>query len=714
MKRIWIIGALTLIGPLALAAEKKPPETKRAAVSETYHGTSVVDEYRWLEASDDEVKAWSDAQNAHARSYLDRLPHAAEIKKRISEILKSRPAEYVVLAERKGRLFALKVEPPKQQPMLVVLRSPDDRSSEKMILDPNKLNTKGTTAIDFYRPSLDGKRVAVSLSENGSEDGTVHVYDVDTATEVGEPVPRVNGGTAGGSVAFNADGSGFWYTRYPRNQERPPEDMAFYQQVYFHKIGTPTESDVYAIGKDFPRIAEIELETSDDGAYVLARVANGDGGEFAHYVFDGKSWKQITQFKDKVIFARFGRDAALYLLSRDGAPRGKILRLPLATLDLAKAKLIVPQSEGTIESYAPSETKLYVVDLLGGPSDIRVFSLAGKLEANVPVPPVSSVSEVVREDKDEILFRGTSYIDAPAWYRYSADDASVKKTALFRTAVVDYSDTEVLRETAVSKDGTKVPINIIRKKSTRLDGKNPTILYGYGGYGVSMTPAFREDVRVWIEQGGVYAVANLRGGGEFGEEWHHAGNLTKKQNVFDDFFACAEHLISSGYTRPEKLAILGGSNGGLLMGAALTQHPDLFGAVVSQVGIYDMLRVELTNNGAFNVTEFGSVKDPDQFKALYAYSPYHHVKDGVRYPATLFMTGANDPRVDPWHSRKMAARLQAASASKKPILLRTDDAGHGFGTSLDVRVSQVADLYAFAFSALGVKYDLKLVGKLKR
>jgi prolyl oligopeptidase len=714
-----VLGAFSLSGaPVWAAPPKKAspsgkvtfPETKKGPVADTYHGTAVTEDYRWLEGADDAVRAWSDAQNAYARSYLDRLSHAPEIKKRVSEILKSRPAEHVFLTYRKTGVFALKIEPPKQQPMLVLLRSADDRSSERVIVDPNKLNPRGTTAIDFYAPSLDGKKVAVSLSENGSEDGTVHEYDVESATEIGEAVPRVNGGTAGGSVAWNADGSGFWYTRYPRNQERPSEDMSFYQQVYFHKLETPTDSDVYAIGKDFPRIAEVELETSDDGRYVLARVANGDGGEFAHYVFDGKAWKRITEFKDKVVHATFGKDGALYLRSLDKAPRGKILRLPLATLDLSKARVIVPESESTINAYQPTETRLYVVGLLGGPSDIRVFDLAGKLDRAVPVQPISDISQILRLEKDEVLFRSTSFVDAPAWFHYSPQDGAAKKTSLFRTAVVDFSDTEVVREMATSKDGTKIPINIVRKKGTRLDGKNPTILYGYGGYSVSLTPSFREDMRIWIEQGGVYAMANLRGGGEFGEDWHRAGNLTKKQNVFDDFIASAEYLIKSGHTRPEKLAILGGSNGGLLMGAALTQHPELFGAVISQVGIYDMLRVELTNNGAFNVTEFGTVKDPEQFKALYAYSPYHHVVDGTSYPATLFMTGANDPRVDPWHSRKMIARLQAASSSKKPILLRTDDAGHGIGTSLDVRIGQIADLYAFAFQALDAKYDPK-VGK---
>ena len=435
-------------------------------------------------------------------------------------------------------------------------------------------------------------------------------------------------------------------------------------------------------------------------------MANGDGGEFAHYLLgpSGK-WTQLTRFADKVVGSVFGRDDALYLLSRADAPRGKILRLPLDTPELTKAKLLVPQSDATIERFVPTKTRLYVVDLVGGPSRMRVFDLKGKELKSVPVRPVSSVGQVVRLEGDEVLFRTETFIDPPAWYRYDPATDKTAKTALFRTSPADFGDCEVVREFAVSKDGTKVPLNIIRRKGTKLDGKNPTVLTGYGGYGISLAPRFRVGRKVWLEQGGIIAIANLRGGGEFGEAWHHAGNLTNKQNVFDDFIACARHLIEQKYTSPEKLAIEGGSNGGLLMGAVLTQQPDLFRAVVTHVGIYDMLRVELHPNGAFNVTEFGTVKDPKQFAALYAYSPYHHVKNGTAYPAVLLLTGENDPRVDPANSRKMTALLQAATSSKRPILLRTTaGAGHGLDSALSERIAQETDVYAFLFDQLGVKY----------
>lgn len=712
MKRALIavlFGLILLFSARSRSAEAPAiPETPKRPVTDEYHGTKVVDPYRWLEdAKSEEVKKWTAAQNRHTRGYLDGLPDLAAIRKKLTQLNSGSSADYFALQKRGGKLFAMKSQPPKNQPFLITLNSPDKPDPEHVIVDPNQINPKGTTAIDFFVPSLDGKLVAVSLSEGGTEEGHVHVYDVATGKEQGDVIPRVNGGTAGGNVAWNADGSGFYYTRYPRGNERPKEDLDFYQQVYFHKLGTPTEKDTYVIGKDFPRIAEIQLRTDTKGRFLLATVANGDGGEFAHY-FLGPSgqWTQLTSYADKVIGAVFGRDEALYLLSRKSAPRGKILRLPLATPELSNARMLVPQTDATIERFMPTASRLYVVDLVGGPSQLRVFDLMGKELKSVPVRPVSSIGQVVRLEGDEILFRTETFIDPPAWFRYDPAADKATKTALFRTSPANFSDCEVVREFAVSKDGTKVPLNIIRRKNTKLDGNNPTLLSGYGGYSISLSPRFRVSRKVWLEQGGIIAIANLRGGGEFGEAWHHAGNLTNKQNVFDDFLACARHLIQQKYTNPDKLAIEGGSNGGLLMGAALTQAPELFRAVVSHVGIYDMLRVELHSNGAFNVTEFGSVKDPKQFAALYAYSPYHRVKNGTAYPAVLLLTGENDPRVDPHNSRKMTALLQAATGSKRPILLRTTaGAGHGLDSALSERIAQEADVFAFLFDQLGVKYN---------
>jgi prolyl oligopeptidase len=688
-----------------------PPPTPKHPVTDTYHGVQVVDDYRWLEdGKEPAVRKWIDEQNRYTRSYFSQLPDLEPIRRRVQDLVGGSSPDYVALRFKKGVFFALKSQPPKNQPFLVTLKSVEEPLGEHVVLDPNKLDAKGTTTIDFYVPSPDARLVAVSLSEGGSEDGTVHVYEVDSGKALADVIPRVYGGTAGGSLAWNADGTGFYYTRYPRGKERPPEDLDFYQQIYFHKLGTPPAEDVYALGKDFPRIAEVVLTAREDGRWILASVANGDGGEFAHYVLGPSDrWEQVTHFADGVTGAAFGPHDLLFLLSHQDAPRGKVLRLPLATPRLEQATLVVPESPATdraaIAGFLPTEHHLYVADLVGGPSRVRVFDLDGKAAGTVPLKPVAAVGQLVKLPGDAVLIRSETYVDPPAWYRYNPADNQVTRTALYRTSPVDFSDVEVVRDFATSQDGTKVPLNVLRRKGTKLDGSNPTLLYGYGGYNISETPAFSVGLKVWLEQGGVYAVANLRGGGEYGEEWHKAGNLTHKQNVFDDFAACARYLIEQKVTNPKRLAIRGGSNGGLLMGAALTQHPELYRAVVAHVGIYDMLRVELHPNGAFNVTEFGTVKDLEQFRALYAYSPYHHVKEGTAYPAVFLLTGANDARVDPYHSRKMAARLQAATSSGLSVLLRTSfGSGHGVDSSLSERIEEQAEVYAFLFHELGVAY----------
>ncbi len=596
------------------------------------------------------------------------------------------------------------------------MRSADEPASAKVIFDANAASAKGSLSVEFYVPSLDGKYVAAALTEGGSEDCFARIFDVASGKELSDVVPRVNFATAGGSIAWRADNSGFYYTRYPQNNERPEADADFYQQVYFHKLGTDPKQDAYVIGKEFPRIAEIQLRTSDDGQWLLASVGNGDGGQFAHYVMDADSrWSQVTRFEDGVVSAKFGTDAALYLLSRKDAPRGQILRLPLERLVLSEAKVVVPQSPGSstnesdrasIENFVPAWHHLYVIDIIGGPSRVRVFDYDGKPLPAPALPPISAIGQVVFLGHGDVLFYTASYTEPPAWYRFDAASGKATRTALFETSTIKFDDVEVVREFATSKDGTRVPLNILRRKGAKLDGANPAWLYGYGGYGISEKPFFAGlQGRMWLDQGGVYVIANLRGGAEYGEDWHKQGNLTRKQNVFDDFLASAQYLIDQKYTSPAHLAILGGSNGGLLMGAAFTQRPDLFRAVVSYVGIYDMLRVELDPNGAFNVTEFGTVKDPDQFKALYDYSPYHHVKDGTAYPGILFLTGENDHRVNPMQSRKMTARLQAANSSDHPILLRTTaSAGHGIGTALDEEIEQGADVFSFLFDQLGIKF----------
>ena len=695
----------------------KPPDTPKRPVTDVYQGLKVTDDYRWLENWDDpKTKQWSAAQNARGRAYLDHLALRPVVKDRLTQLTRSRSARYFDLQFRGGMLFAMKYQPPQEQPILVALPSAENPDRAKVVFDPNSASSKGSVSVDFYVPSLDGKYVAAAVSENGSEDSSAVIFEVATGKKLADVVPRVNFATAGGSIDWKADSSGFYYTRYPQGKERPAEDADFYQQVYFHKLGTPPAQDVYTIGKDFPRIAEIQLRTSDDGRWLVASVANGDGGQFEHYVMDASGhWIQVTHLDDGIVAAKLGPNDALYLLSRKDAPRGKILRLSAPNVPLSQAKVAVPESSGSaseeggrasIENFVPAPGRLYVLDMMGGPSRVRVFDDRDQPLPAPPLPLVSGVDEAISIGGGNLLFRVSTYLAPPAWYRFDSARGNSTPTALSETPAFRLDDFEVVREFAASRDGTRVPLNILRRKSTKLDGSHSTILYGYGGFDISETPRlFRFLTVMWLQQGGIFVDANLRGGGEYGEEWHQAGKLTHKQNVFDDFIASAQYLIDHKYTSPQHLAIFGGSNGGLLMGAALTQRPDLFRAVVSVVGIYDMLRIELDPNGAFNTTEFGTAKDPAQFKALYAYSPYQHAKDGTAYPAILFMTGDNDHRVNPMQSRKMTARLQAASSSGRPILLRTSStAGHGFGTAVDEVIEQDADVLSFLFDQLGVHY----------
>lgn len=698
---------VVVVPPLGLPAASLPAaSTERQAVTNGYHTTLVADDYQWLEeAASPRVREWMRLQNERTRSYFLHLLYRDSIAQQLFQLRSEESARYFGLQEAKGRIFALRFKPPAQQPALVRLSSLDPPPRWRMVFDPNAYNTNGTTSIDWAVASPDGRLIAVSLSEGGSEQGTLHFFDVDTGKELADQIPRVQYPTGGGSAAWTADGSGVFYTRYPHPGERPQEDLNFYQQVWFHRLGSPVSEDKYELGRDFPRIAEIGLDKSSNGPWILATVANGDGGDFAHYLRDGDGkWHQITRFEDGIKGAKLGRDDALYLLSRKDAPRGKILRLALKTPDLAKATLVVPETEGVVEEFAPTDTGLYVATLLGGPSELRYYQRRGGKPRHIPILPVSSVSGLQSWQGDSLVFANVSYLKPFAFFTFNPAATQPHRTALAMTSPVDFDDLEVVREFADSKDGTKVPLNIIRKKGLSLNGRNPTLLTGYGGYGISLKPSFDSTRRIWFDAGGVYVVANLRGGGEYGEDWHKSGNLTKKQHVFDDFIAAAQHLIQRRYTSAEKLAVEGGSNGGLLMGALLTQRPDLVRAVVSRVGIYDMLRVELDPNGQFNITEFGTVKDPEQFKALYAYSPYHHVRDDVKYPAVLLTTGENDGRVNPAQSRKMTARLQAATTSDLPILFRSSaSTGHGIGSSLKERIAEQADILSFLFDQLGMQ-----------
>lgn len=719
--RFGILAFGLAAGAAMAASVPPPPSTPAGSTIDTIQGVKVADPYRWLEnPADPGVKSWSDAQNERTRAYLGALPSEARIKAKLTKLITATSPAYSELTAKGTAVFAIYNDPARQQPMLVALNAKADPASRRIVLDPNAMDSKGLTAIDWFVPSPDGSRVAVSLSKNGSEDGTLHIFDVTSGKEIGEPIPRVQYPTAGGSLAWSQDGKSFWYTRYP-GSDAPAADQHFNMQVYHHRLGGDWKTDTLALGqKDgLERVSEVFLDNRYDRPAVLASIQRGDGGEWAHYVLrDGKPPLQVADYADRVVYATIGPDDGLYGISRANAPNGKILKFaaPYGNAKLAQGKVIVAESqvailsggaEQHVQDLSLTPTRLFVRDIVGGPNDVRMFGLDGTPEGSLPLPQVSANSEIEPLANGEVLFDVSTYL-RPRYYKsWNSSTGKTTETGLRVTSPVSFADAEVKRAFATSKDGTRIPLNIIEKKGTKQNGSNPTLLYGYGGYGISMTPAFLGAMRrLWLDAGGVYVVANIRGGAEYGERWHQEGMLTKKQNVFDDFAAAGAYLVAQHYAPRDRLALMGGSNGGLLMGATITQHPDLARAVVSAVGIYDMVRVELDPNGSFNTTEFGTVKNPEQFRALYAYSPYHHVSKDTAYPAVLMLTGATDGRVNPMHSRKFTAALQSATSSGRAILLRTSaNSGHGIGSSLSERIAEQTDELAFLFDQLAVTHQ---------
>jgi prolyl oligopeptidase len=673
----------------------------RIPVTDTYHGVEVTDDYRWLEdASSEETVAWTKAQRQRTRAYFDGIGWRDALQARAGRLLKADRTAYERLLSGGSTFFALKVQTPRQQPFLVALSDLDDPAAERVVVDPEAIDPSGETAIDFFVPSSDGKQVAVSLSEHGTEDGSLYVYDAASGKAVDEPIPHVN--LMGGSVAWRHDGSGFWYTRCA-------DPAGFRQQVWFRELGGAPDHVDLAGGFADERIAENFLSASPDGRWVMDRVQKGDGSEWQIFIRSqgaNGSWWQVAAIPDKCVYAVLGTDA-LYLLSRRDAPHGKVLRLPVTDgATVADAHEIVPASDLVIEDLAVTRETVWVVDMDGGPQQVRAFGTNGRPLPPVEIPPMSSVSSyfarLSRLGQDRIAWSCESFTEPATWW-VAADGEAPRPTALRTTTPIDLSGYEVSREFATSRDGTRVPLNVITAPGTPRDGTAPAVLTAYGGYGISLVPRFDPELLLWLEQGGVYVVANIRGGGEFGEEWHHAGRLATKQNCFDDFIACADHLHSSRITSRGRLAIMGGSNGGLLMGAVLTQRPDIARAVVAAVPVMDSLRAETTTNGRFNTPEYGTVDDPELFTVLLAYSPYHNVVDGTAYPAVLLTAGENDTRVDAWHAKKMTARLQEATSPERPVLLRLESTGHLAG-SLDQSIGETTDRHAFLFDQLGLGY----------
>ncbi|HEY0253745.1 MAG TPA: alpha/beta fold hydrolase, partial [Kofleriaceae bacterium] len=536
--------------------------------------------------------------------------------------------------------------------------------------------------------------------DDGSERADLHVLETATGKEL-EVLPRVARATGGGDVTWLPDGKSFYVTRYPDKGQKPDHELDLWLTVWSHTIGQPIDKDVQQ-ALDLPKTAEVTLD-SDPTGRVLASVQNGDGGIFRHYLKDSAGWRMIDDWHDQIVHVAFGTTPDLWLVSKKDAPHGKIEKLAAKAKTAADAIVVVPEGKDAIVTSFGSERgikaigdRLYVSYQLGGPTELRVFSTKGKPLQAPTAPPVSDTDEPIAW-KDSVLVATQSFTTLFTLMKWSPKTNKASVLPDFTPAYpVDLTNIDARREMATSKDGTNVPLNIIWPKGAPQDGTTPCLVTGYGGYGISVTPHAYLSYVPLLSRGFCVVSVNLRGGAELGEDWHRNGMLLKKQNVFDDFAAALDYLVAKHYTNRQRLAILGGSNGGLLMGAMITQHPDAMKAVVSMVGIYDMLRVELSPNGEFNTTEFGSVKDADQFKALYAYSPYHHVGKGIAYPAIFMHTGSHDDRVQSWQSRKMIAALQAANSGSSPILLHVSKtSGHGMGSGRSEMIDLTATQLAF-------------------
>lgn len=706
MRQLLIL--ITLCFALAASATDFP-SARRDTTSEVYHGVEVADPYQWLEDwSSAEVKRWSAAQNAAARAVLDGLPMRAAIASEVESVTVGDTVSYYAGQRVGDHAWFMKYAPPRQQPFLVQIDLAARADTEQVVFDPAAGEDGASTSIEWYRVSPDGKLAAIALTSGGAEVADLHVIDLASRKRIDQVVPRVNVATAGGDLGWDADSAGFYYTRYPRTGERPPADQDFYQQLWHRKLGTPLADDRYELGREFDRIAELRIRQHHPSGKVLVNMQHGDSGRFQQYLRDkAGTWHRLSDYGDQLVQAEFIDGDALLALSRAGAPGGKFLVLDISGLpDIPRIPLLAPTDAALASNFYGDPTfivhheLIYAKVLLGGPEEVRVYDLQGR-PRGAPLMDMSGVGQILPWDEG-VLIRQSSYLQPNNWLLF--DGKTTTRHRLSSTSAVNFDGYKLVREFATSQDGTRIPVSLIMAGDTRRDGDNPLLLTGYGGYAISLSPYFSPVNKVWLDQGGIVAVANLRGGGEYGEQWHRQGMLTRKQNVFDDFHAVMKHLVERGYTSADRLAIEGGSNGGLLMGAMITQHPSDFQAAVSHVGIYDSLRNELSANGTFNIPEYGTVADEEQFRALYAYSPYHRVGKAA-YPAVLFMTGENDGRVDPMHSRKMTAALQAATTSGNPVLLRTSGStGHGSGTPLDENIAQQVDRLAFLFHSLGMVY----------
>jgi len=701
-----------------------PPPTRPEPVREVIHGVPIVDDYRWLEGDDSdpkamgamtpEVAAWTAAQDAYTRAVLDRLPGRKELEAKLRPLMQVGTVSLPHAAG--GRYFYAKREGDQNQSSIFVREG--YKGAPRLLLDPAKLDPSGLTTISWTAPSRDGKLLAYGTFRSGDERSTLHVLEVDG----GRTLPLAIGGKTTG-IDWLPDASGFFY-RNLADVENP-----YSGQVRFHRMGSDVASDRLVL-RQYTPAENAKLAVSygpganlgKDGHWLALGYATGASSNDL-WVADARSFVAGGELvKVPLSVGEDGKNIAipvgdtLYLLTTVGAPNGQVFAIDLSrsekaperASDRAGWKLLVPERKDvTIQSIAAGRGVLAVHEMVAAHDRYELYSPAGRALGELKLPGIGSAGLAADPDQTEAFLQFTSFNYPSTIFRVDLAHPETPPELWERPAApVDPSSVEVEQVWYPSKDGTKVSMFVVHKKGLARDGRNSTLLTGYGGFDVSMKPGFNAPLFQWFDAGGVYAVPNLRGGGEYGEAWHQAGMLDKKQNVFDDFLAAAEHLIRAGYTRREKLAISGGSNGGLLTGAALTQRPDLFAAVVSAVPLLDMVRYQDFLMAKYWVTEYGSAADQEQMKWLYAYSPYHHVKAGTKYPAVLLTAAENDARVHPLHARKMAALLRAADASDqsvKPILLWVErEAGHGSGKPLSLRLRDEADVRIFLMWQLGM------------
>jgi prolyl oligopeptidase len=713
---LWICACSFLLAAVVWAANppdsrsgdstsstSTPPKAKVIPVEDSVQGHTIVDNYRWLEdSSSPETQAWVGQELAYTRSILDVLPGRAQIEKRLEQLL---TIGHIGVPQVGGKYyFHTRREGMQNQPVLYVRESLGGK--DRVLVDANTLAADGTIALDWWFPSDDGRYVAYGTSPGGSELSTLHVIETATGHVLADSIER----TRAASIAWRLDNSGFYYTRYPKKGEVAEGQEMYNRHVFYHALGSDPSKDPLIFGEGLKPDQWPNLNLSEDGRWLLITVSEG-WSKSELYLADAKAGTpaaRITDGKEALYVGDF-LNGKIYITTNEDAPRYRVMVADASRPERANWKEIIPQSDAVLQGASVLGEKLYLQYEENATSQLMLFDLAGKKIENIELPTIGSVfGSGGKWNRKEIFFGFQSFTVPPSIYRFTLDGHKSSLWAKVDAPSIDPSAYEVNQQWYHSKDGTRVPLFIVHKKGLAKDGHNPTLLTGYGGFNVSLTPAFSRSAYLWLEHGGIYAVANLRGGAEFGEDWHRAGMLEKKQNVFDDFIAAAEYLIGEKYTDREHLAIQGGSNGGLLMGAMITQRPELFRAVICAVPLLDMLRYQNFQIAKLWIPEYGSSADPKQFDWLYAYSPYHHVKAGAEYPAILFMTADTDTRVDPMHAKKMAALMQAeaknGSSHERPILLRIETkAGHGAGKPVSKQIDEGVDSYSFLFWQLGIK-----------